>query len=406
MPKPSVAVVSMADPSHFRRLRPVLWGLSRRGVTVYAFTSRTLRPLVEEDGAVFVDLFERHSLEDADAESLPRACRLVSFAGHYAEDVRRDIERVKPGLVVYDTFAVIGYVVGRLLGIPYINVCAGHNVNPARVVQMLRDIPLVQISSRCHEAVRRLRERYEMPNASPFSYVDTVSPFLNLYCEPPQFLSDADRKAFAPIAFFGSLPSTGQIAHAGTRSDSYFGEGSTNLLKVYVSFGTIIWRSFTAEALRALEVLSDTFVTMPHVRAVISLGGRDIGDRATALRRSNVRVEHYVDQWKILGDADVFITHHGLNSTHEAIFHRVPMISYPFFWDQPDQATKCQEFGVAIPLSRVPRGEVTRERVIEALSELAGKRRSMRARLEVARSWEEQVMEGREAVIDRITAML
>lgn len=395
----------MAAPSHFGRLRGVLAGLSRRGVTVYAFTGPSLRPLVEEDGAVFVDLFAGRPLDAADAESLPMSCRFVSFAGHYAEDVRRDVERVKPALVIYDTFALIGYVVGRLLEVPYINVCAGHNVNPSRFMQMLQDDPRVQISSRCHEAVRRLRERYGMPNASPFSYVDTVSPFLNLYCEPPQFLSAADRKAFEPITFFGSLPG-GPTAGAGAGNDSYFGEGAADLLKVYVSFGTIIWRSYTPEALQALEVLSDTFATMPHVRAVISLGGRDIGDRAAALRRPNVRVEHYVDQWKILGDADVFVTHHGLNSTHEAIFNRVPMMSYPFFWDQPDQATKCQEFGLAIPLSRVLRGELTRARVLEALDELAVKRTSIRARLEVARAWEEQVLEGRDAVFDRITAML
>ena len=56
-----------------------------------------------------------------------------------------------------------------------------------------------------------------------------------------------------------------------------------------------------------------------------------------------------MDQWAVLGETDLFVTHHGLNSTHEAIFNRVPMLSYPFFWDQPGLAAKCQAFGIARP---------------------------------------------------------
>ncbi len=46
----------------------------------------------------------------------------------------------------------------------------------------------------------------------------------------------------------------------------------------------------------------------------------------------------------------MFVTHHGLKSTHEAIWQRVPMISYPFFGDQPALAALCQRLGLAVPL--------------------------------------------------------
>jgi len=67
--------------------------------------------------------------------------------------------------------------------------------------------------------------------------------------------------------------------------------------------------------------------------------------------KPNVRVVEYADQWEALRESDVFITHHGLNSTHEAVFNRVPMISYPFFGDQPALAAKCRRFGSAVPLN-------------------------------------------------------
>src|SRR5512143_3001835 len=106
MPKPTVAVFAMAGPTHFRRLRPILSGLSRRGVEVYAFTGELLQPWVEQDGARFVDLFAGRTVESADAESVPLPSRFVSFAGQYAEDVAREVDRIKPGLVIYDSFAV------------------------------------------------------------------------------------------------------------------------------------------------------------------------------------------------------------------------------------------------------------------------------------------------------------
>jgi UDP:flavonoid glycosyltransferase YjiC (YdhE family) len=123
------------------------------------------------------------------------------------------------------------------------------------------------------------------------------------------------------------------------------------------------------------------------------------------LQGGNVTVTDFVPQWSVLAEADAFITHHGLNSTHEAIFNRVPMLSCPFFWDQPDLATKCQAFGVALPLVAVPREAITADTVHRALDRLVGGMDLLRAGLEVVRGHELRVMAGREAVLDRMLAL-
>ena len=89
-----------------------------------------------------------------------------------------------------------------------------------------------------------------------------------------------------------------------------------------------------------------------------------------------------VDQWSMLAHSDCFITHHGLNSTHEAIFHRVAMISFPFFWDQPALAAKCQALGLAIPLTDVPRGEVRDDHIETAWERYLDQRDAMRTSLD------------------------
>ena len=163
---------------------------------------------------------------------------------------------------------------------------------------------------------------------------------------------------------------------------------------MYVSFGTVIWRYDSREALAALEAIAT------------ALGGATPDPaRVAALARPNVKVERYVDQWSVLREANVFVTHQGLNSTHEAIFHGVPMLSYPFFWDQPALAATCERLGLALPLAASPRGPIAAADVTAALDLLVRRRDAMRLALSRALEWERSTIAGRPAVVDRVLAL-
>jgi UDP:flavonoid glycosyltransferase YjiC (YdhE family) len=138
---------------------------------------------------------------------------------------------------------------------------------------------------------------------------------------------------------------------------------------------------------------------------VVSLGGARL-PWASDLERPNVRVADYVDQWSVLREATVFITHHGLNSTHEAVFHRVPMVSYPFFGDQQGLAQRCRELGLALPLASAPRAPVSADGVSAVLAQMAASRPALEARLAQARGWELETVEARGEVIRRILELL
>ena len=397
----------MPEVGHFQRLHPLISGLSGCGLKAHVFTHRMFRSHVEHEGAVFFDLFSKYPLERADDESSPIPCRYVTFAGKFAGPIRRDIESIEPSLVIHDTFAVIGQVVSPLLNIPNVNVCAGHNVVPALYLTALRQDPRVKLSRRCLHAVDVLQRSYGLTDASPFSYVSSISPYLNIYCEPPEFLDEVERKAFEPIAFYGSIFPPKEKKNRMRQDHSWFGPGSAGKLKVFVSFGTVVWRYYAADALRALNTLAAAFADLDDLCSVVGLGGTDIGRQAIAsLSRPNVFIENYVDQWDILQEADVFLTHQGMNSTHEAIFHRVPMISYPFFWDQPELAAKCRKLGLAIPLTESPREVFGQDRVHAVLRKLVDERESMQAALSRAREWEQAVIDNRPAVHQRIIDLI
>lgn len=384
-----------------QRLLPLVAGLSARGRVVHVLTDARFAPNVARSGGRFVDLFASSPLDAADATSLPVPSRYVSFAGAYAEAVTAQAAALAPALILYDTFAVIAPLVGRRLGVPYVNVCAGHAAEPVRTVAALRHDPRVATSPECLAAVQRLRDLYGMPGANPFSYVEAFSPFLNVYCEPAQFLDEADRAAFEPLAFFGAL--TPERREAGS-AERLFPEGLARH-RIYVSFGTVIWRYFEPLACDALTVLADV-LSDEGADVVMSLGGHALDrERRARLERPNVRIESYVNQWAVLKDADAFVTHHGLNSTHESIFHEVPMASYPFFGDQPALARRCQDLGLAVPLAGAPLAPLEPERVRGALDRLAQGRVVFAGRLAEARSWELEVIAGRSAVFDRILSL-
>jgi len=396
----------MPEEGHLRRLLPIVRGLRDRGHDVHVFTHSRFQPQVTSAGGHFADLFSAWPLQAADDESRPVPCRYVSFAGHYAAAILEVVRPLRPSLVVYDTFAVIGRVMAAELGVPGINVCAGHNVVPATFLRQLASDPRVAIAPACHAAVETLRSRHGMADATPFAYVDGLSTTLNIYCEPPEFLTEAERRSFEPIAFFGSLPSIEHIeAPRRNPLPAYFPPRAQGL-RVYISFGTVVWRYYAAEALAAMEALADAIARQANLTAMISFGGADAADsHASRLQRHNVRVEKRVNQWAALGEADLFVTHHGLNSTHEAIFHRVPMLSYPFFWDQPGLAAKCQAFGIARQLAAGTRGPVTAHSAAEAITGILQDRAVIAARLEEARDRELVVMATRNQVLDRIAAV-
>jgi UDP:flavonoid glycosyltransferase YjiC (YdhE family) len=165
--------------------------------------------------------------------------------------------------------------------------------------------------------------------------------------------------------------------------------------------------STAVDALAGVQALASVIAARSDVRAVISLGGTELpADVVDRMGHANVRVERYVDQWQVLRDADVFVTHHGLNSTHESIANLTPMLSYPFIWDQPGLAARCQELGVARALAPSLRAPLDETIVHAALDTFQRERDDLAAAVDRARQWELDTVDGRPAVIDALLDLM
>ncbi len=407
----SVAVFCMPWEGHFQRLRPVIAGLSARGIAVNVFTDRHFETATARAGGIFHDLFGRYPIGAADSTTIPVPCRYVSHAAKFAERIARDVAATQPALIVHDVFAMVARVVATRLGVPRVSVCSGHNVAPQRFIEIMQRNPHVRLAPECLRAVEELRDSWGIADASPFSYISTLSPLLNLYCEPPEFLKEDERHPFAPLAFFGSVQTPNGADPGAAAALPRKAARRDSELNIFVSFGTVVWKAnggaYAADCLRAVTALTTACARMDDVRMIVSLGRASVGaEQVAALVHPNVSVEPYVDQWRVLQESDAFITHHGLNSTHESIFHRVPMVSYPFFWDQPALASRCQAFGLAVPLVDGLRGSFAEVDVHAALDRIVAEHWAMQSALARAREWELAVMANRPVVLQQLVDLM
>jgi len=397
-----VVFFAMSERGHLETLLPLVSGLVAEGASAYVFTDRRFAPEVRAAGGAFHDLYAGRPLAQADDASSPFPSRYVSFAGVFAEDLLREVAPLRPDLIVYETFAVSGRVLGAALSIPYVNVGWGHAVEPEVHLRALANDPRVRTADACRRAVEKLRERFGWADASQFAYLTALSTFLNVQCEPPEFVSEAARARLEPVAFFGSLPALEErAASAAAPSRPYFAPDAK--LRIYAAFGSVVWRYFTAQALAALAAVAAYTARREGTATLIGLGDAPLAPEALAsLERRGVSVGAYPDQWQALCEADLFVTHHGLRSTHEAIYHRVPMLGYPFFSDQPLFAERCARLGLSIPLSLEPCAPIDESVIESAVERHRDSREAMQTRLSEARAWEIATYERRPEVCRRI----
>lgn len=401
MTAPTVVVFCMPERGHVQRSLPVIEALHARGCKVQVFTGRDYAGVVSHAGGQFHDLFAEGPLEAVDAESMPRPSRYVSFAAYRLTPVLSRVAALKPDLLVYDTFAVIARLIARDLGLPAVNLCAGHAMVPSRMLADLVGNPRVRTAGVCHAAVARLREELGWSEASPFSYLDGLSNALNLYGEPPQFLHAEDAAALAPLAFFGAL--SGSLSQPPVRGRERF---LRHPARVLIAWGTVVWHYFPELAEARLRTLAEVLAAS-GCDLLISTGGHALSTQTTAvLEAVGARVHSWLDQRAALQEVDVLVTHQGLNSTHEAIWYGVPMLSCPFFSDQPALAARCQELGLAVPLVSAPSDPIDPESVRRSLHSLELDADGFRQRLEIARGWEMETIAGRPAVVERLLALV
>lgn len=117
---------------------------------------------------------------------------------------------------------------------------------------------------------------------------------------------------------------------------------------IYCSMGSSVRAANMPEELRQILIRTFARLTQYHVLWKWDGNAAKISDLP-----SNVRLSNWLPQQDILGHRRLraFITHGGLLSMYEAIYHAVPVIMLPVFCDHDVNAAKAVADGYAIQLT-------------------------------------------------------
>ena len=144
-----------------------------------------------------------------------------------------------------------------------------------------------------------------------------------------------------------------------TRAESNWWSGNADPL-VYVTFGTV------APAMPGMVSLFraalDAVAGLP-VRALLTVG-RDLDVAQLGTSPDNVRIERWVDQVEVIAEAALVVCHGGAGTTVGALAAGVPMVVFPLFADQGDNARCVVAAGAGVAVEA--RGAAAANRTIEA----------------------------------------
>jgi MGT family glycosyltransferase len=110
---------------------------------------------------------------------------------------------------------------------------------------------------------------------------------------------------------------------------------------IYISLGTIF-----NDDLNFYKICFEVFKNS-NVMVFMSIGN-DIKKSDLGKIPDNFYVEKYLPQLQILEKADLFLTHSGMNSINESLYHGVPMIIFPQQLEQKANAYQIEELGAGI----------------------------------------------------------
>jgi len=110
---------------------------------------------------------------------------------------------------------------------------------------------------------------------------------------------------------------------------------------VYLTFGTVLGHMSIA-----LEVYRAALEAMRGLEARVLLTvGRKLDPSGLGQVPSNVHVEQWVDQARVMGEADVVVCHGGSGTVLGALAAGVPLVMVPLFADQFDNARRIAATG-------------------------------------------------------------
>lgn len=361
-----ILFINGGSEGHINPTIGVVQELISRGDEVVYFCIEAFRERIEKTGAT-VRTFDDQKFIKAFISGgrnylLERVNGLLLTADIVIPSVLEQIKDEKFDYIIHDSMFGCGRILGQLLKLPAINSCTSFAQSKESIDQelehFLNNFPseIVQpIYEQFQNLTMMVKEKYDVEIHSPYEVL----------CNPATLTIVYTTREFQPNgdSFDQSYRFLGPSISTRLRSESNDFEGIQVKKPIYISLGTVFNRSidFYKLCIAALGNTEHTIVMSIGKNVQIS----DIGEIPP-----NFTVKPYVPQTELLPNTKLFITHGGMNSTHEGLYYGVPLLVIPQSADQPMIAKQVESIGAGVTLQmQTLSAERLREAVDQVLSD-------------------------------------
>lgn len=316
--------------------------LAARGHEVLYYSYEPFRQVIEAAGASFVacDSFDaERKLTRQEAARLGSDLALstrVLVDTTLALDnmVCAEMTRLKPDCIVADSMAVWGKAVALKQGIPFVSSTTtfAFNQHSAKIMkQSLKELIGMLLSMpKINRDIKRLQKK-GYPVKSVLDIIQNDENTHTIVYTSPQFQpcseTFSDKYAFVGPSLRPAVETVEKCAEK----------------LVYISMGTV-----NNQMLPLYQNCIQAFRNTPY-QVILSVGDQvPLSEFGTLPEKISVYPK--VDQVAVLEKADVFLTHCGMNSVSEALYHSVPLVMLPKTKEQSGVAQRVQQLGAGILL--------------------------------------------------------
>ena len=319
--------------------------LVSRGHEVYYYSFNQFKDVLEGAGAHFISCDEFDlglELDPGMSERIGKDIVLstqviVNATLSMDEKLEKDMAEIKPDVIVADSVAYWGRLIAMKLGIPFVSSTTtfAFNKESAAIIKpsvkellkMIIDIP------KTRKLLKPLRDK-GYPAANILDIIQNDNDTTTVVYTSKMFQPHAD--SFSDrYSFVGAIPKDAQETFNKTKEKL-----------VYIALGTVDNKhpGFYKNCMEAFRG-SDYQVVMSVGRETDLSLFNDIP--------ANVEPYAFVDQVAVLREADVFLTHCGMNSASESLYFGVPLVLFPQTPEQGGVANRIEELGAGKRLTDI-----------------------------------------------------
>ena len=318
--------------------------LVSRGHQVWYYSYNIMREKIESTGATFISCDDYDTEQKLNAKDATRVGKDLAFSTKVLVDttlalddkVCQEMAELKPDCIVADSMALWGKAVALKLGIPFVSSTTtfAFNEHSAKIMkQGIGDLfKMIFASPKTSKEVKRLKDKgYPVKNV-----LDIIGSDANTHTivyTSPQFQPCSE--TFSDnYAFVGPSirPATDEIDK---RKDKL----------IYISMGTVN-NDMMPFYKTCISALRNT-----DYQIIMSVGNLVSLEEFGALPE-NISVYSHIDQIAVLKQADIFVSHCGMNSVSESLYFEVPLVMLPQTSEQKGVAQRVFQLGAGIKLEK------------------------------------------------------